>query len=185
MEPERNVPVTKIEDIVGEHCERERRYLQKIYDGVLRLGDNYVYRSDTKNFIGFIVRDGYHMISIKIDGKDTSMFTHRLMYYTFKGAIPENMCVHHKDNNKANFSINNLELATPTENKLHNVALGKNKSGKGENNSCAKFKNDDIIAIKSLIRDGMTRSQIAKLFNTRPQNISRIATGKRWSSIVI
>lgn len=78
---------------------------------------------------GFLVQtgiakggQGYHYI----DGEKRS----RIVYNLFVGEIPEGLFVNHIDGNKVNDNINNLELATPTENIQHAYNTGLNQ-GRG------------------------------------------------------
>lgn len=56
---------------------------------------------------------------------------HRLVWIRFKGPIPHGMEVNHKDGDKHNNRITNLELVTSTGNKKHAFKTGMRKRGKG------------------------------------------------------
>lgn len=61
---------------------------------------------------GFTER-GYKQVDVCNDeGIKKHMRVHRLVYMAHKGAIPEGMQINHKDENKANNCIDNLELMT-------------------------------------------------------------------------
>lgn len=65
---------------------------------------------------GFTER-GYKQVDVCNDeGIKKHMRVHRLVYMEHKGAIPEGMQINHKDENKANNCIDNLELMTNKEN---------------------------------------------------------------------
>ena len=53
------------------------------------------------------------------------MAAHRLIYIWFKGEIPEKYCVDHKDDNKQNNNINNLQILTWSENTKKNRKVSK------------------------------------------------------------
>lgn len=59
------------------------------------------------------------------------------------------------------------------------------KDNLGENNSSSKLTEEDVIRIKAMIRDGLSNHYISSLFNVKPNTISRIRNGKRWSHITI
>lgn len=60
---------------------------------------------------------GYMQIVIRNDdGVTKSMRVHRLVYMAHKGEIPKGLEVNHKDENKTNNCIENLELMTHAEN---------------------------------------------------------------------
>lgn len=67
---------------------------------------------------------GYPTVVIVVDGKSRSMCIHRLLAMAF---IPNPMNkpqVNHRDGDKANFDLSNLEWVTDSENKLHAYANG-------------------------------------------------------------
>lgn len=65
---------------------------------------------------GFTQR-GYKQVDVCNDeGIKKHMRVHRLVYMAHKGVIPEGMQINHKDENKANNCIDNLELMTNKEN---------------------------------------------------------------------
>ena len=64
-----------------------------------------------------ITERGYKQVDVFSDeGIKKHMRVHRLVYMAHKGAIPEGMQINHKDENKANNCIDNLELMTNKEN---------------------------------------------------------------------
>ena len=63
------------------------------------------------------LHDGYLVVTLWNKEKKV----HRLIWEKENGKIPEGLIVHHKDGNKLNNSIENLELLTRNEHsKLHN-----------------------------------------------------------------
>lgn len=60
--------------------------------------------------------NGYLQVGLYKDGQRKHMYVHRLVYATFKGEIPAGLTVNHKDENKVNNNIDNLELMTIAEN---------------------------------------------------------------------
>lgn len=62
---------------------------------------------------------GYLFISLKKDGKRKNHYIHRLVAQHFIGPIPKGYVVNHKDFDKRNNNINNLEIITQKENTIH------------------------------------------------------------------
>ena len=80
-------------------------------------------------------RNGYHTIQLRYQGH--RMFIHRIVALTFLGAPPTpKHQVNHKDGNKTNNHISNLEWATVSENILHAFALGINASWRKKLTHC-------------------------------------------------
>ena len=59
-------------------------------------------------------------------------YLHREVYILFKGEIPDDKIVNHIDHDKMNAHIDNLELATPTENSLSAHDFGQYDSTKSK-----------------------------------------------------
>ena len=65
-----------------------------------------------------IDRDGYIKVSLQKNKKTFYFSAHRLVAIMFLGDL-ENYEVNHKDRNKKNNHVNNLELVTKSENQTH------------------------------------------------------------------
>lgn len=62
-------------------------------------------------------RSGYKYVEISnSDKKFKNHYIHRLVWKTFVGPIPEGLQINHKDENKSNNSLENLEIMTPKQN---------------------------------------------------------------------
>ena len=59
----------------------------------------------------FTIRNGYRVIKVK----DKYVLEHRYIWEQKNGKIPEGFILHHRDENKHNNDINNLELTTRPE----------------------------------------------------------------------
>lgn len=69
-----------------------------------------------KTFLG---ERGYPRINLMRNGHLKQVFVHRLVAQSFIGEIDEEMVVNHKDGNKENNWLDNLEIVTQSENALH------------------------------------------------------------------
>lgn len=85
-----------------------------------------------------IDQSGYYRITSRKEGNHLKML-HRLIFEAVHGEIPKGYCVHHKDGNKLNNCILNLELLNMKyhqnihnvgNDKLHRrISLARNKTG--------------------------------------------------------
>lgn len=121
----------------------------------------------------YINNSGYWRVKIKDDNGDyKQMLVHRLVLLSFTGECPNGMETLHKDDDKSNNYLGNLEWGTKKEN------------GKlGEKNPQSKLIPEDIYLIRSLRGFGWTPKFIAEIMDVSSKNISAILQGKTWSHI--
>lgn len=92
-----------------------------------------------------------------------------------------NICVNHKDGNKLNNHISNLEWVTRTENCRHAARTG--LMARGQTHWQSKLTNKDVIKIAFLFFIGYTNIEIGKMFNVHRRTICDIRMGATWSHI--
>lgn len=66
-----------------------------------------------------LVADKYPRVSLSKDGEIKTYYLHRLMAMTFIPNPENKPHINHKDGNKNNYQLYNLEWCTPSENALH------------------------------------------------------------------
>lgn len=59
---------------------------------------------------------GYYTIGLSVSGNVTKKLIHRLVWETFIGIIPDGLEINHKDEDKSNNQLSNLELLSHKEN---------------------------------------------------------------------
>lgn len=124
-------------------------------------------------------RTGYLRVYLYSEGKKKRYFLHRLVAETFIPNPENKPQVNHKDGNKQNNELSNLEWVTCSENGLHyyRVLLNTNyKKVVEKEKGYVKFqvikeRNDKIIEFS---RQGKTSQELAKLFNLSLRQINRI-----------
>jgi hypothetical protein len=97
-----------------------------------------------------------------------------------------NKTVNHKDGQKLNNRISNLEAISHGENVKHAYKNGLVDLSKkrGENNGRAKLTENDVREIKRLLAEGkMKQTDISEMFKITPQNILAIKKGKTWTNV--
>lgn len=98
--------------------EREIRCGRGFYF-INELGEVYSTRKGVKTKMNPFLRSGYPSIEIAFRGDDPFRKTfkvHKLMWETFHGEVPDGYVIDHIDRDKTNNNINNLRLATPSDN---------------------------------------------------------------------
>lgn len=109
---------------------------------------------------------------------------HRLVAQSFlPNTEPEKYMVNHKDGNKKNNKLENLEWVTPSENIIHAFKMGLHVPSKGSKLNKGVLKEEDIPKILELCKEGKSLTTIAKMFNTSYSNISIIKNNKAWKHI--
>ena len=133
-------------------------------------------------------RNGYLQVTLTNGQTTKSMGVHRIVLFSFHGLPINGQQANHKDGNKQNNSISNLEWVSPSENRFHSYAIGTSRAEtiKGEKHGNSRFKNGEIWLIKKLLASRkISQRQIARMFNTNQSHISAISIGKVWNHIAI
>lgn len=126
----------------------------------------------------------YLIMELCINGKCKPFMLHKLVLEAFEGPCPNGYQGNHKDLNKRNNHISNLEWVTPKENAKHAYDNGvmKNTFKKGEKHKLSKLTQKEVLSIKKLIKaKKLTQKEIGKIFGVCNTTISHIKTKRLWS----
>jgi hypothetical protein len=111
---------------------------------------------------------GYYSIHLQLRGVGVkNVKVHRLIWELANGPIPEGMQINHKDFNKANNKLENLELVTNLENSRHARANGcavswsKATVWRGK----PRVTKEEKVLIQAMRKEGMILKDIAAQFN--------------------
>ena len=102
---------------------------------------------------GRLTKSGYLQVSLKIDetNKFSNRYIHRLVAIYWIDNPKNKREVNHKDGNKENNNINNLEWVTSSENQKHRHSIGINKTS---NRRVGKFTKDgELVAQYNSIQE--------------------------------
>jgi len=125
-----------------------------------------------------ISSNGYYTISIDCKNK----LLHRIIATAF---IPnsENLpCVNHKDGNKLNNEVSNLEWCSYSENNQHAFDTGLKLKGSNLYNS--KINESIVLELKKLKKETkMFQYEMAEKFNISQSLVSAILNNKKWSYV--
>ena len=100
----------------------------------------------------------YKKVNLWKGNKRKSFNVHRLLAEIFLPKTEGQTEVNHKDGNKMNNSLENLEWCTRSENSLHSYRMRLSKSG--ESSPVAKIKNHEVKFIRAMFQDGLKVSKI-------------------------
>lgn len=133
--------------------------------------------------------NGYPRCGMNIDGKPKSYLVHRLVAKLFIPNPDNKPDVNHKNGDKHDNSVKNLEWCTKSENEKHawKNGLKRDVATKGELHGMHKLSRKDVEYIReNHIRNGgsMKTGRLAKMFSVNPQTITEIVSERIWRSIL-
>jgi|SRR5690606_9800838 len=162
----------------------------KSLNGVVENGDNYEVSNfgEIRNLKGKIIKPeilkkGYLRVGLCLNSKNKKYLVHRLVALAFIPNPESKPEVNHKDGNKQNCKVNNLEWSTSKENINHARENGLNNNH-GENHKDAKLTNEDVELIRELYKNKKYyQHELAKMYNVTQRVINCIVNYKTWKHI--
>lgn len=112
------------------------------------------------------------------------ILAHRLSWSAFHGEIPKDMCVLHRCDNRSCVNPTHLFLGTYADNNADRAAKGRSADTHGEKHPRSLLSNKDARRIVYLWSMGsMTQKTIGDLYGVSNSAVSKIVTGKHWSTV--
>lgn len=109
-----------------------------------------------------------------------NVYAHRVIWESQHGTIPVGLQINHRNGNKQDNRIDNLELVTPSGNIQHAVDTGLLVQATGEDAHRAKITQQTAEQILVRAAQGETQQSIADDVGICRQQVSRIVRGERW-----
>jgi predicted XRE-type DNA-binding protein len=129
-------------------------------------------------------RSGYLSLSLYLNGVKKFKYIHRLIALNFIEEIEGKPFVNHKDGNKLNNLISNLEWCTHKENCQHSIKNKLQIPFIGEQCGNSKLKEKDVLKIRNLYnKENISQQKIAKIYNITQANVYSIVNLKTWKHI--
>lgn len=126
----------------------------------------------------------YLAVTLCADGQQERKTIHRLVAEHFIPNPSRLPWVNHKDGNKLDNKVTNLEWVTPSENNNHAYEIGLKKGVKGEKHGRSKLNEIDVITIYHLAKSEVIPiKKIANKFGVTFQTVSDIKLEKRWKHL--
>lgn len=128
---------------------------------------------------------GYLAVSLHSGNKDRMFLVHRLVVAAFIGPIPPKMEVNHKNGNKKDNRVENLEIVTRQCNIDHAVATGL-INNKGSRNMRAVLSEQQVQEIRNAYTEGgkwkggKGYKALAKIYGVSWTSIRQVIKGRTW-----
>ena len=127
------------------------------------------------------VNGGYRRVLLMREGIRNQILVHRLVVEAFIGTIPAGMEVNHINGIKGDNRVENLEICSHKENRIH--ACGVLGKGTGAGNGRAKLSETEVLEIRSQREDGSTLEFLSSKYSVSTNQISRIHHKQRWAHL--
>ena len=126
---------------------------------------------------------GYYQV--RLGGRNGKSFLlHRLLAETFIPNPNEYRVVNHKDGDKGNCSLANLEWCTHSDNNKHAFEIGLKeitlKQRYLHHKACFRWTDEDIETWSDMRKDGKTLREIAELYGTTERLVCQYTNGERY-----
>jgi len=137
-----------------------------------------------KKFInGSVSGCGYVQLVIYSNKIKKRIKLHRVIALAFIENPEHKLCINHKNGNKLDNRVENLEWCTHSENIIHAYKTGLWKPVNGERQGSSKLKEADVIKIKELLKTKLSQEEIASGFNINRKVISLIKNNMAWKHV--
>jgi hypothetical protein len=144
---------------------------------------NHIYKFD-------ILRSGYCSVRTTLGNKNNKIhiLIHKAVAYTFIPNPNNFREVNHRDGNKINNNVDNLEWCTSHENQKHKYDIGLFDKSKisGENNHASKLTAEDVRYIRENYIAGSSTFgsyALAKIFGVSHPTILSIVHNETWINV--
>jgi hypothetical protein len=122
-------------------------------------------------------KEGYFGLTLTDrNGRKVNGLVHQLVAAAWIGPKPPGFQVDHIDGDKRNNMSRNLRYLTPKE--QMDAGNFERRVAHGATHYYAKLSSTDVVEIRRLCLEGMTQTEVAKMFNVRQQTISKIVRNK-------
>lgn len=127
---------------------------------------------------------GYLHVTLSKQRKAWCITVHRLVATHFIGPAPKGHQVNHKNGNKADNPVSNLEWVTPKQNLEHSRDVIGNLHGRsGVTNHGAKLDPDKVRAARKLREQGWTFQRLADHFSISYFAMHAAVTKRTWKHV--
>ena len=117
----------------------------------------------------------YRTVCLRGNGRQKTVYMHRLVVESFIGPRPDGMVINHKNGNKQDNRLFNLEYVTNIDNIIHAIEI--------LHSAPYKLTSKDVLDIRCLIKSGKRIREIAQDFGVSPDAIYGIRSRRTWRHV--
>jgi len=139
-----------------------------------------VYRNG-KKLSTRVTKKGYVQTWLTVDAKTKYKFIHRIVAESFLPILSDSHEVNHKDGNKLNNHVSNLEWVSRLDNIKH--AWDNELYKRGEKSPNTKLKDSDVVKIRELNNEGVSYAKLGEMYNISKWSIRDICKYDTWKHI--
>lgn len=121
---------------------------------------------------------GNRYLKVRI-GRGRNVAAHRMVWLALRGSIPSGMEINHKDFNRSNNCIDNLELLTHKENVIHAVGVAR----RGGVHSKSNLTDADVIDIRRRVLAGEAPLLVARRYSMSRSAVYHIVKRRVWTHL--
>ncbi len=129
--------------------------------------------------------NGYLRVNLSINGKAIHRMVHSIVASVFLGERPEGFQVNHKNGDKSDNRVENLEYLSPTDHAYHTGHVIKRlRPAQGSRHAMAVLTDELARQIHAEYSVGnITQRELSERFGVSQGNISLILNGKLWKHL--
>jgi uncharacterized protein YjcR len=154
------------------------------YDGdyqVSNIGNVKSLKQNKERIMKKPLRSGYESVQLINKLGMKNMRVHQLVANSFVGCKQVGTVVNHKDGNKLNNYVENLEWVTSSENNKHAMENKLNHAPRGSKQNFSRLNDSKVIEIVKRLEQGESPNNICVDYNVSSRSIYDIKLGNTWS----
>ena len=128
-------------------------------------------------------KNGYFYVCLRKGNAKRACTVHRLVALTYIPNPENKPQVNHKDTNKLNNAVSNLEWATRKENAEHAVKNGCYKAVRGEQNGASKLTEASVQEMRRLRKEGADVRDLVERFGVSEKAVYAVLSGTTWGHL--
>ena len=129
------------------------------------------------------LKRGYPTVVLSVLGKHKTISVHRLVATAFIENLENVRCVNHKNANRSDNRVENLEWVTHKGNTQHAIENNLLNPPIGERCAMSILNPEKVITIRELFLDGVKQKDIALQFGVAIMTINHICHSRSWKWI--